>query len=144
MSSASVIKVRDLKPGMENIAVVVRVLQSFGARTIETKAGIRTLNEYVVGDDTGKVKLVIWGVKAPALNVGEVVEITNAWVSAFRGEVQLNAGRSSSISKASEDAVPQSEEIPDESPKAEEGKRARPSAFGPRGGRGSGPRRWRR
>ncbi|MEM0027596.1 MAG: single-stranded DNA-binding protein [Ignisphaera sp.] len=137
----SVTKIKDLKPGMEGITTDVRVLENYGTRTIETKAGMRTLGEYLVGDDTGRVKLVIWGQKASSLNVGDAVEIKNAWVTSFRGEVQLNAGKNSELSKLNDDAVPSADQIPEEMPKAEGG--AAPSrprySRGPRG-RGRGRR----
>ncbi|MDK6028341.1 OB-fold nucleic acid binding domain-containing protein [Ignisphaera sp. 4213-co] len=133
----SVTKVKDLKPGMEGITIDVRVLESFGTRTIETKAGMRTLGEYIVGDDTGRVKLVVWGQKASLLNVGDVIEIKNAWVTSFKGEVQLNAGKNSEFSKLSDDAVVSADSIPEEMPKAEGGKPLGRSRFG-RGSRGRG------
>lgn len=55
------IKIINLKPGMENVNVEVRVLENLGVRTINTKAGVRTLGEYIVGDESGRVKLVLWG-----------------------------------------------------------------------------------
>jgi len=108
--------VKNLRPGMENISIVVRVLDSLGVRTIMTKAGQRTIGEYIVGDASGKVKLVAWGTKASALNKDDVVLIENAWVSQYRGEVQANIGRSSRISKQPNTAVPPMDEIPDEGP----------------------------
>ncbi|MEM4464208.1 MAG: single-stranded DNA-binding protein [Ignisphaera sp.] len=138
--SESVTKVKDLKPGMENISAAVRVLESYGVRTIDTKAGTRTLGEYMVGDDTGKVKLVVWGSKAPSLGIGDVVEIKNAWVTVFKGEVQLNAGKNSSIEKLPDSAIPSADEIPNEVPKAEGGERTPPRRprSGRFGGRGRG------
>jgi len=138
--SESVTKIINLKPGMENINTAVRVLEALGTRTIDTKAGTRTLGEYIVGDDTGRVKLVVWGSKAGSLASGDVVEIRNAWVTVFKGEVQLNAGKNSSIEKLSDDAVPPADAIPDESPKAEGGAMPprRPKSGGRFGGRGRG------
>lgn len=141
--SKSITKVKDLKPGMENITTAVRVLENYGTRTVDTKAGTRTLGEYMVGDETGKVKLVVWGFKASSLSVGEVVEVRNAWVTVFRGEVQLNAGRNSSIEKLSNDAVPPAENIPNDVPRpSEAGRRAPPRGLRSRkfGGRGRGRR----
>jgi len=112
------LKIKELKPGMENISVIVRVLESYGVRAIRTRAGDRTIGEYLVGDETGRVKLIAWGSKAAALAMGDVVEVKGAWVSVFRGEVQLNIGRSSSIERLPEEAVVSSEEIPDETPEA--------------------------
>ncbi len=139
--SESITKIINLKPGMENINTAVRVLEVLGTRTIDTKAGTRTLGEYIVGDDTGRVKLVVWGLKASSLASGDVVEIRNAWVTVFKGEVQLNAGKNSSIEKLSDDAVPPADAIPDEFPKAGGAMPPRRPRSGRRfGGRGRGYR----
>jgi len=113
-------KVIELKPGMENASVIVRVLESRGIRTIRTKSGTRTIGEYVVGDETGRVKLVAWGTKAAALAIGDVAEIRGAWVSVFRGEVQLNIGRNSIIERLPDDAVVGMDEVPDSKPRVEQ------------------------
>ncbi len=111
-----VVKIRDLKPGMNGVNVVVRVLETHGVRSIRTRSGDRTIGEYVVGDETGRVKLIAWGSKAASLAANDVVEIRGAWVSVYRGEVQLNIGRSSNIERLEDEAVAPEEEIPDEHP----------------------------
>ncbi|MEM1526426.1 MAG: single-stranded DNA-binding protein [Ignisphaera sp.] len=136
-------KVIDLKPGMENINVDVRVVESLGVRTITTKAGVRTLGEYIVGDESGRVKLVVWGSKAGSLNVGDTISIKNAWVTQFKGEVQLNAGSKSSVEGLPSENLPEAENIPTETPKAEptsEASRPPRRSFQRRGG-GRGRRR---
>ncbi|MEM1644731.1 MAG: single-stranded DNA-binding protein [Ignisphaera sp.] len=134
-------KVIDLKPGMENVNIDVRVIESLGVRTITTKAGVRTLGEYIVGDESGRVKLVVWGSKASSLNVGDAVSIKNAWVTQFKGEVQLNAGKNTTIDKLPDENLPQVNEIPEAMPKAEEEYRPARRAP-PRRGRGRGRRSW--
>ncbi|RLG85658.1 MAG: single-stranded DNA-binding protein [Thermoprotei archaeon] len=118
-----VTQVKDLKPGMENVSIVVRVIDSLGIRSIMTRAGQRTIGEYLVGDSSGRVKLVAWGSKASALSKNEVVLIENAWVSQYRGEVQANIGRSSRVTEQPDSAAPPAEEIPEEGPKPVEGYR---------------------
>lgn len=110
------IKVINLKPGMENISIDVRVIESLGVRTVNTKSGVRTLGEYMVGDDSGRVKLVVWGSKAASLSSGDSISIKNAWVTTFRGEVQLNAGKNSVIEKIPSENVPEVSTIPTTSP----------------------------
>jgi len=114
----AVTKIKDLKPGQEHVSVVVRVLERRGIKSIRTRAGDRTIGLYTVGDDTGRVTLVAWGSKAASLEAGDVVEISNAWVSTYRGEVQLNIGRSSVIERLPDDAVPEAGEIPSDTPRA--------------------------
>ncbi len=106
----------DLKSGMENVNVVVRVISTTPPRTIETKKGTRTISNAVVGDATGRVEAVLWGEKTTALKEGQVVSIQGAWVTEYRGKLQLNIGKNTSITEAPQESVP--EEIPEEEPKA--------------------------
>jgi len=116
-------KVIELRPGMENASVIVRVLESHGIRTIRTRSGTRTIGEYVVGDETGRVKLIAWGTKAAALAIGDVAEIRGAWVSVFRGEVQLNIGKNSVIERLPDDAIVSIDNVPDAKPRVEQHRR---------------------
>jgi len=137
------VKISELKPGMENINVTARVLESLGSRTVNTRAGVRTLTEYIVGDESGRVKLVVWGLRIKPLNVGEVINISGAWVSTFKGEVQLNVGGRGKVEPGENETVPPAESIPETSPKAEGGETPRrPTRRG--GFRGRGGRRPRR
>ena len=111
-------KVGNLKPNQENISVTVRVLEAEEPKTIRTKNGIRTISEAVVGDDTGRVKLTLWGNLAGKVKEGMVVRIDNAWTTAFRGKVQLNAGSKSTITQVDDDMVPPANSIPTNEPEA--------------------------
>lgn len=112
--SSPLVSINQLKPGMEDIAVRVRVLEVGKPRKIETKKGSRTIANAVVGDTTGRVEVVLWGLKTTSLKQGDVVEISHAWVSEFRGKVQLNIGKNTVIKQLSQDAVP--EDIPETTP----------------------------
>lgn len=78
-------KVGNLKPNMESVDLTVRVLEATDARQIQTKNGTRTISEAIVGDDTGRVKLTLWGKHAGSIKEGQVVKIENAWTTAFKG-----------------------------------------------------------
>ncbi len=118
--SSPELKIKDLKPGLENVEVKVRVLERVGIKTIRTRSGDRTIGLYTVGDDSGRVTLVAWGSKAAALEAGDSVRISNAWVSTYRGEVQLNIGRNSIIERIEDGEVPSIEEVPKDRPSASE------------------------
>lgn len=111
------VNILDLKPGMENVTVRVRVLEIGTPRTIETKKGTRTICNAVVGDATGRVDAVLWGLKTASFKEGDVVEISHAWVTEYRGKVQLNVGKSSEIKQLSGNEVPLPENIPEVRPK---------------------------
>ena len=116
------IKVMDLKPGMNNLDVVVRVIESEEPKVINTRSGQRTISEAMVGDETGRVKLTLWGKAAGVVKEGQVVEIKGAWTTAYRGNVQLNIGGKGNIGESSEE-LPEAEKIPEDSPTAPEGYR---------------------
>ncbi|MEM1873882.1 MAG: OB-fold nucleic acid binding domain-containing protein [Acidilobaceae archaeon] len=111
-----VFKICDLKEGLEGVTLRVRVLEVWEKKVVETRRGLRTLSEAVVGDETGRVKLTLWGRLAGSLRKGEVVEITNCWITSYRGELQVNAGSSSSVKKLEEAGFPIAEEIPERRP----------------------------
>lgn len=136
-------KISDLKVGMENVNIVVRVLEASEPKVIQTKNGPRTLSEAVVGDETGKVKLTLWGKLAGSVKEGQVVKISNAWTTAYKGKVQLNAGSKSEITEATDEEAPPADQIPDNTPSAPEQRPFRGGGgrrFGGRGGRRGGRR----
>lgn len=142
---SSKVNVIDLKPGMEDVHVVVRVLNVGNPKVIRTKAGERTISEALVGDGTGKVKLTLWGRVAGTITEGDVIEVVGGWTSVFRNEVQLNVGGRGKVNKVDASLAPESSEIPDAMPKAPEqggqsGGFRRPP---PRGGGRGRSRGWR-
>ena len=127
-------KVSSLKEGMDNVTVKGRVISADEPKVIQTRKGPRRISEAVIGDETGRVKVTLWGKHAGTLEEGEAVEIKGAWTTSYRGEVQLNVGFKGEIERIGEEEVPREEEIPEETPKADSPPRRR--SFG-----GYGPRR---
>lgn len=131
-------RVIDLKPGMENVFLKVRVIKTEAPRIIQTKKGERTISNAVIGDESGRVEAVLWGSQAGTLKDGEAVEIKGAWTTSYKGKVQVNIGRSTEVKEIEDGEVPASESIPEASPQAPE------EPFRPRGGGRSFQRRPRR
>ncbi|MEM4224637.1 MAG: OB-fold nucleic acid binding domain-containing protein [Desulfurococcaceae archaeon] len=127
-SPPSLVSIERLKPGMEDVTVRVRVLEVSKPRRIETKKGSRTIANAVVGDSTGRVDAVLWGFKATSLKQGDVVEISHAWVTVFKGRIQLNIGKNTEIKQLPQDSVPS--EVPESKPGTREaGTRPRRKPF---------------
>ncbi|MEM4830549.1 MAG: OB-fold nucleic acid binding domain-containing protein [Zestosphaera sp.] len=115
------VKIGDLKPEMNGVSLVARVISVEPSRTISTRSGLRTITEAVVGDETGKVKLTMWGkALTNKLKEGDSIEVRNAWTTVFKGVVQLNVGGEENIKIGSEEALPEPEEIPEKYPQAPE------------------------
>jgi len=124
----------DLKPNQENVSVKGRVLETSPPRVISTKKGARTISNAILGDETGRVEVTLWGEKAGSLRSGEVVEIVGAWTSVFRGKIQLNVGKATVVNRLSDSDAPPADSIPEDTPKASEA----PSTPPRRHGRGAG------
>ncbi len=111
-------RIIDLKSGEENVHVTGRVLETTPPRVIQTRRGPRTISNAIIGDESGRVQVTLWGSKAGSLEEGKVVDIKGAWTTSYRGKVQLNIGRSTNVEEVSDEEAPQPEEIPEDQPTA--------------------------
>ena len=118
MSGKEYVKIIELRPGMDNVSVKVRVLEVTEPYTIQTRRGPRTISEAIVGDETGRVRLTLWGHAAGTLEPGQAIVISGAWTTAYRGQVVLNAGIRSRIDRIEDDSIIGPDEVPEITPKA--------------------------
>lgn len=126
-------KVLSLKEGENNVNVKVRVLEASEPKVIQTRKGPKTISEAIVGDETGRAKMTLWGKHAGTVKKGDVIEVTGAWTTQYRGDVQINVGYKGEIKKVSDTDVVPEEEIPESVPKAENPYSYRKSGYGGRG-----------
>ena len=71
--------------------------------TIERKGEPRTVNKKTGGtvdvcdaylvDESGEIKLTLWGEDIPKISNGSQVKITNGYTNTFKGEVSLTKGK---------------------------------------------------
>jgi replication factor A1 len=108
-------KIGNLKGGMENVNVTGRVLQVGEQKVVKTRNGQRTIREVMIGDETGRIKLTLWGNQGDKIKEGQVIKVENGWTTVFKGQVQLNAGSRSKISESQEE-VPEADQIPENTP----------------------------
>jgi len=87
-------KVGELREGMSNVDVEGTILEKPLPRSVRSRARGRTLTvvDAVLGDNTGRVTLVLWENLIGRANVNDKVRVENGNVSSFRGELQLNIG----------------------------------------------------
>ncbi|MCE4600668.1 MAG: OB-fold nucleic acid binding domain-containing protein [Desulfurococcales archaeon] len=114
-------KISSLREGENDVNVRVRVIKTMDPKVVETRKGPRTISEAIVGDETGRIKMTLWGKHAGTLQEGQAVEVSGAWTTSYRGEVQLNVGYRGDIKEVSDEDVASEEEIPEETPKATRG-----------------------
>jgi len=87
-------KIRDLKVGMKRISLKARVLAISRPQQALTKYnGYVMFANATLTDETGTVKLTLWDSRINSLFINDIVEIENAWITAYRGETQLQIGK---------------------------------------------------
>jgi replication factor A1 len=99
------LRLADLRPGMEHLDFRVRVTKLKEIRKIKTYSGLEhSLAEGEVADDSGNVPFTVWNEKIGELEgikVGDLIEMKNCFITSFKGVIQINVGRDSSIMKVS-------------------------------------------
>ena len=91
-------KINELKSDMNSVNIKAKITELKEPREIMTKFGTATtLTEAVLEDETGTVKLILWGKQAEGLENDQEVEINGGFTKEFREELQLGVGKRGSI-----------------------------------------------
>ena len=91
-------KISDLKAGMADVSIKAKIVELKEPREIMTKFGsATTLTEAMLEDDTGSIKLTLWGKQADGIEANKEVEIENGFIKEFREELQITLGRKGTI-----------------------------------------------
>ncbi|HVB12443.1 MAG TPA: OB-fold nucleic acid binding domain-containing protein [Nitrososphaerales archaeon] len=94
-------KIADLKGEVSRVDVEGEVVEKGEVRTVNLRAGgTSTVADATIRDDSGTIKLSLWGEQINSVDVGDKVKIENGYTKAFRGEVQLNIGRYGKLTKS--------------------------------------------
>ncbi|MGC8652319.1 MAG: OB-fold nucleic acid binding domain-containing protein [Candidatus Micrarchaeia archaeon] len=87
-------KISELKVGTSNVTIQGKVVNKDEPREVVTKYGKRlSVANITVQDDTGTIAMSLWGNDIDAVNVGDVIEVSNGYVNEFRGTPQLSTGK---------------------------------------------------
>ena len=80
---------------MKRVNVEAKVVEKGKPRQVMSryKDETYTLVDAVVADETGSIKLTLWNEQIALVNVNDTVKIENGYVTSFKGEIQLNAGK---------------------------------------------------
>jgi ssDNA-binding replication factor A large subunit len=88
---------------MEKVDLEVVLMNFETPREVTTYSGLKhTLVEGTIKDSSGTMNLTIWNDKIELLNEinpGDQVELTNCFITSFKGVLSVNVGRDSEINK---------------------------------------------
>ena len=111
------LKIEELETGMNSVTLTADVKEITDLREVQTKFGPNTVANALIEDDTGSIKLVLWGKQIDKVKPGTKIEITGAYVKEWRDEKQVNLPRNSEITViegAAEEAAPAEETVEEE------------------------------
>ncbi|MCI0562614.1 MAG: OB-fold nucleic acid binding domain-containing protein [Nitrososphaera sp.] len=93
-------KISELKAGMRNISVTGKIDSVGEPRTVNLRAGgTNNVADAVVSDDSGSIKLSLWGEDINKVQPGDQVSIENGYINTFKGESSLSVGKFGKITK---------------------------------------------
>jgi len=90
-------KIEQLKDGVAD-NIVGKIIELSEPKEIMTKFGTQvTLTNAVLEDETGTIKLSLWGKDSEGIKQGSMVKIDKAFVKTFREELQLSKGKGGKV-----------------------------------------------
>lgn len=90
--------ISELKAGMNNLTLTAKVASVADPRQIQTKfGGMTTMTEVQLQDDSGTIRLPLWGQQSEGIEEGQMVQLEGAFTKEFKGNVELGLGRGGKI-----------------------------------------------
>ena len=90
----------ELKSGLRNVSVTGKVDSVGEPRTVNLKAGgTNTVADARISDETGSIKLSLWGDDINKIQPGDTVSIENGYINTFKGEDSINIGKFGNLKK---------------------------------------------
>ncbi len=93
-------KIIELEEGPFDGTIEGKIVELEEPREITTKFGRRLkVANGKIEDDSGSIGLALWNEDADAYKEGDTIKITNGYVSKFKDELKVSAGRNGTIEK---------------------------------------------
>lgn len=86
-------QVKDLKPRQGNVNIELEITEVGEAKEFQKFGNTGRVANAIGKDSTGTIKVSLWNDDVDKIKEGDMIRITNGWVSEFQGEKQLSAGR---------------------------------------------------
>ncbi|MBU7015995.1 MAG: GNAT family N-acetyltransferase [Theionarchaea archaeon] len=88
-------KIATLENGMRKVTVEGEILEKSDTRQVHSrkKGELLCVANAAMGDETGRIVLVLWNEQIGCVSVGDRVRVENGYVDSFRDVLQLNIGR---------------------------------------------------
>lgn len=94
--------VEELGPEDDGIEITGTIKELPTPRAVSTQYGQKKIVTCVFKDDTGEIDLTLWEEEIEAVEEGDEVRITGAYVREWADDIQLNIGRDGEIETVEE------------------------------------------
>ena len=92
--------ISELKTGMRNVSVTGKVDSVGESRTVNLKSGgTNTVADAIISDESGTIKLSLWGEDINKIQAGDRVSIENGYINTFKGENSISVGKFGKMTK---------------------------------------------
>ncbi|MDQ3872934.1 MAG: OB-fold nucleic acid binding domain-containing protein [Thermoproteota archaeon] len=92
--------ISELKAGMRNVSITGRIESVGEPRTVNLRTGgTNTVADAIISDETGSIKLSLWGDDVNKVQPGDKVSIENGYINTFKGENSINVGKFGNLKK---------------------------------------------
>lgn len=98
--------VRELMPGEQSVNLLVRIV-SLNERDVNVEGGSKHILYGILGDPTATVPFTAWEPLNGPITRGDVLRVQNAYTKEYRGQVQVNFGVRTIVTKEKPDALPE-------------------------------------
>lgn len=114
---AAALKVKDLGAGMRNVELLGKVMRLFEVRNFQTERGAGKVGSFVLGDETGTARIVLWHTQADLLGQlkeGDIVKVKSGYVrtNALGLEVHMNERSALQVNPPGETVNVTAEKVP--------------------------------
>lgn len=104
----------NMRFGLRDLSFKARVVKKSEVRAVTSKDGTPLLVcSVTLSDGTGEIPLAVWNSQIGAISEGDLVQIQNARVRSFRGEIQLSLSRKTGVLTVLEPANREARATPD-------------------------------
>ena len=90
-------KINEIKYGLSGVFIEGKITEKSEPRTVNTRYGRRSVADATLEDETGTINMSLWEEQIDRVNIGNKVSISDAYVTEFRNELQLNIPRSGKL-----------------------------------------------
>ena len=107
------IKVKELKPKMNEIEIVFRVVGKGEPREVRSRhsGDFHLVADATVGDETGTVSVPLWNESIDDLEIGKTYKLENGYTGLFKGNLQLKIGKYSTLTEADQEIETVNDEV---------------------------------